>query len=413
MAVYKFFLRPLGPYFFGGERLAELGNKTDYFQRSELFPQQTTLLGMLRYEILSLEGQLPIKDEGISDHLIGKSSFPSGDYGKINALSPVFLSNGEDDFYVDGYRFTGNMSPLFMKQFESEKSTQQYFHEYEQGQTAGRAGLMVEKGEEVDEPCTEKADGREEPSSSDVPSSNSVYEHWTEKTDCREVIVSLSSSNNTKNLDDLVSEIEKPGINKNYGQRISDNSYFRMVYKDLREKTEIVEKGAILFAKRSEVSWGFVFYADIDYDFDLAKRIVFIGAERSSFEISCEVVNEMPTWGQAALTSEKLSRLVLLSDAYIENAEAVFRLCHLVCGQTQRFRHMRAETQDYTGQRTYYQRYWNKSHLYTLLKRGSVLFTSRANEVHKLIQETGDNKRFHEIGYNHVLNDTSNFLCSK
>ena len=45
-------LAPLSDFFFGGEATFGQGQNQHYFVRSNPWPQQTTLLGMLRYELL-------------------------------------------------------------------------------------------------------------------------------------------------------------------------------------------------------------------------------------------------------------------------------------------------------------------------------------------------------------------------
>ena len=58
---YLGILRPLDLYFLGGERNFQFGKakeKTEYYLQSERLPQQSTLVGMLRFFILSQAGLL-------------------------------------------------------------------------------------------------------------------------------------------------------------------------------------------------------------------------------------------------------------------------------------------------------------------------------------------------------------------
>ena len=77
MAVFYVTLSPLEPYFFGSER--KLGDgfsntRSSYFVQSELVPQQSTLLGMLRFFLLKQAGY--VRDDYRTDEeLIGKNSF--------------------------------------------------------------------------------------------------------------------------------------------------------------------------------------------------------------------------------------------------------------------------------------------------------------------------------------------------
>lgn len=98
MSNYKISLQPLGPYFFGGENtFGEDG--TAYFVQSKYLPQQTALLGLLRYELLAQNNLLGRFDKKIWADLIGEASFqyPSDtiqNFGAIKKMSSLFLSCG-------------------------------------------------------------------------------------------------------------------------------------------------------------------------------------------------------------------------------------------------------------------------------------------------------------------------------
>lgn len=105
---YFLTLRPLAPAYFGGEHGPV---EEDYFLKTRLFPQQTAVLGMLRYELLKRNAGLKyaagqgfaIDDPGSASELIGASSF-SGDagqtFGKIQQLSPVFLHYDDTAWFL-------------------------------------------------------------------------------------------------------------------------------------------------------------------------------------------------------------------------------------------------------------------------------------------------------------------------
>src|ERR1035437_5105326 len=106
MSMTKFLIRlkPLTPYFFGGENTFGDNNQS-YYVRSNYLPQQTTLLGFLRYELLlqnKLLGTDPEKKDWKS--LIGKKSFQKengayiSEFGAIKKISPVFLSSEQESY---------------------------------------------------------------------------------------------------------------------------------------------------------------------------------------------------------------------------------------------------------------------------------------------------------------------------
>lgn len=104
MEKYLITLKPLEPYFFGGERTFGFGRglktKSPYYIVSENVPSQPTLFGTLRYIILeqndALWGQ---ENSSMQEDLVGKESFSfesarqntSQVFGKIRNISPLFL----------------------------------------------------------------------------------------------------------------------------------------------------------------------------------------------------------------------------------------------------------------------------------------------------------------------------------
>jgi len=114
---YKILLKPLEPFFFGGEQtFGKLGNKESgsYIAVSRYFPNQTALLGMLKKEILKNEGLLSrkIRGEWINEdkkqkakEIVGDEKFSfknkkSLNYGKIRKLQPLFLQKGDEEFFA-------------------------------------------------------------------------------------------------------------------------------------------------------------------------------------------------------------------------------------------------------------------------------------------------------------------------
>jgi len=118
MSKQKFLLslRPVDTYFFGGERTFGQAKKemqkkeraalrslkdTSYLAISNPYPQQTTLLGLLRYLLLQQNGALPLhQNRTKANVLIGPKSFqPDGeleqDFGTIEQLSPLLIQKDQ------------------------------------------------------------------------------------------------------------------------------------------------------------------------------------------------------------------------------------------------------------------------------------------------------------------------------
>lgn len=109
-------MTPLEPYAFGSDKTAayagaDITGKSTYFVRSKDVPEQTTILGMLRYIILEEQGLLKSdysytpQEKELMRKCIGPSSFQFSsaekqDFGLIHSISPLFLIDGQDHVYI-------------------------------------------------------------------------------------------------------------------------------------------------------------------------------------------------------------------------------------------------------------------------------------------------------------------------
>jgi CRISPR-associated protein Cmr3 len=91
---YFITLTPYDLYFFGGEQ----NERADYYLKGNPNPQQTALLGMVRYQILDQNGLLEnnkIKDDDAAKEWIGADSFKhdisNQGFGKIVSISPCYI----------------------------------------------------------------------------------------------------------------------------------------------------------------------------------------------------------------------------------------------------------------------------------------------------------------------------------
>ncbi len=109
---YLITLTPMDWFFFGGERTLDDGKSADYISHSNKFPQQSALLGMIRYQLLkqhNLLSQFPYTEnkpteKEIMKALIGEQSFrmterkaKSLGLGVIKQISPLMLIECKDD----------------------------------------------------------------------------------------------------------------------------------------------------------------------------------------------------------------------------------------------------------------------------------------------------------------------------
>lgn len=128
MALYKIKIAPLQYYFFGGEKHDE-DLKVNYFVESLDYPQQTTILGALRYILLlhkNLLGgkSLPADKQAEANDLIGPESFKygkQGSFGKIESVSPLYFTDGKNDYHFAPLDLNFDMSDDFVLNFENER----------------------------------------------------------------------------------------------------------------------------------------------------------------------------------------------------------------------------------------------------------------------------------------------------
>ncbi len=106
---YTLSLKPLAPYFFGGERNFQYGTSgqqaqaSPYFIESEPVPSQSTLFGLTRYLGISEKKE----DYSIDDTMIGPETFKMEDenqtFGKIISISGLWIEkrgNGRTEYFM-------------------------------------------------------------------------------------------------------------------------------------------------------------------------------------------------------------------------------------------------------------------------------------------------------------------------
>ncbi|HIP59379.1 MAG TPA: hypothetical protein EYH01_03005 [Campylobacterales bacterium] len=143
---YKILLKPLEPFFFGGEQtFGKLGDKESgsYIAVSKYFPNQTALLGMFKKEILKNEGLLSrkIRGEWVNEdkkqkakEIVGdeKFSFEKNEflnYGKIHKLEPLFLQKGNEEYFAikDIFKFQIDLNPPLLKGYKAKTGVELKF----------------------------------------------------------------------------------------------------------------------------------------------------------------------------------------------------------------------------------------------------------------------------------------------
>lgn len=268
MTKYKITLKPIGKFFFGGDmRFSLNGDKNEYVSyiiQSMKFPQQTSVLGMLRFLILRNSNAFDndkqiIVDKSEAKRMIGECSFSMenkvSDFGVISSISPCYISE-------EGKL----LCPEFMiKENEPFGSSQRSFN------------AIVNEMEKENVP---------------------FFENYNAKNG------TLLCFGNHKECD-IFKEDCRNGIDRDIKTgETGDKSLFKQVsYQFCNDK------------------YAFCFYADVNADLTAYNnQIVSLGADSSYFSFFAEVANMDDT------ASQKGVKIILTSDAYIPSGEKLVTL---------------------------------------------------------------------------------------
>lgn len=388
MSTYLIKLTPLDKFFFGQKKTFGDDN-ANYFVYSSHFPQQTALLGLLRYQLLQIAGEDVFKDNKIQDtnkaaKLIGEQSFSPFvkdklQFGIIQSLSPVFIidkkknDEGKEEYFLPvGKRF----------QKKKEKAPYSLLH------LSCQAGCPPIFGE--------------------YKPKKGLASCW------------LSSNGTTLlNEEDFFTKDERIGIRKDYEGATNDDAFFRQRYYRFKNFKKVVEDEEGNECKQPPVrEHDFCFavlletHRDIKHE-ELNKRIVYLGGERQPFLMDLMEVREETfklNIESSTLTSdEKHYTVVLLSDAMIEpehlegvkfaSTEVKDFACLLTHVGTRKFynKKKKREEQNLEKDETVL------SHQHELYARGSVFYFDTEEQADQFCEDLEKVPNFHTIGYNHTI----------
>jgi len=377
---YLVTLKPLAPYYFGGENSFDEDN-VNYFVRSNYLPQQTTILGFLRYELLLQNGLLGTDPETADwKGLIGESSFQKKDgsfasgFGAIKKISPVFLSNGRQNFICQSFDWG-------------------VADHKENGKSAKRLlPLEYSIGSNADTVLSKYMTG--------VPVLKAGNDPFKQKTGIKQLWV--SSDGNIARQWDYENEFDtgrgfengffissrQIGINRKVKRSRNDTGdFYKIVKYDLRD------------------DFAFAFFANIDLpkEKNFRSRVVTMGGERSVFQMT--VANSMESFERIFSSNtfnshrnDKRKAIVLTSDAYTE--DNILALCDFAITETIPFRGIQT-TQQRSGDyiRIKGGAIAKTQQLLHLLKRGSIFFCKDLSGLKKAIH----NETFQTVGYNYFI----------
>ena len=363
MTNHKYFVKitPLNTFFFGGEKTFNtVTDEINYFASSNKWPQQTTILGLMRY-------------------LIGKGC----DFAPDKIGSHSFIANLDE-----GYGIIKNISPVFITSKEKGGKVKYWLE----------AGTDFQKSKDKNvlqkitfKPLIKEKPGDEEcygVYSSGLNSKNSIPNL---KFDYKEYLIQTlfdySEQDKIVDIDSFYSTQLQVGNRKNYEGSTEEEAFFKQKF----------------YLFKRNIAFGV--FLETSEEIPFKSKTGMMGADQSLFRVEFNEPQEsiFKEIENQNLILTDANRLVLLSDAYVD-FEILIK-CSFSISNTSDFRNIitygvetkdNKKTQDFarigTGDSA------KKSEIkLNLLQRGSVLYSDNMKAVTSLF----DNNSFKNIGYNY------------
>ncbi len=362
MPTYQFKLTPLDTIFFGDEKSPF---KQEYLQKSRYLPQQTTILGFLRYEVLRRADKLG-KEHHLWPDLIGYQSFNGSAgqvFGIIQKVGPVGIWHDAKILY-----------PLSNPEAMREKKV---------------AAKVCFGDGQADWDSLSLFEGVNQGNRYDPKNHNhfttvfSDYNGSSFRADCDndEVFERTNGFKLPRTQTGIFWKDVRPGITKSYIGVPGDEGYY---------KTEFL---------RMMNGFAYTFSAEIhDHNLlDAAKweepAIVKFGGDRSLFRM--EVIDYKD---QSTGSGEVF---VLKSDALVSNF--VYEHCRSIISDVRHFRNIRTNS---SAKENFYNKrpgIKNNGNAEILLASGSIPIAKDANSADLLAAALQQNEAYTNIGYNQFI----------
>lgn len=360
MSRYLVTLKPVDKFFFGSDMTFEIpGNDNhnrmfkSYIIESSMFPQQTSLLGMMRFLLLRKSPYFKdgmISDKSKASKLIGGHSFQVNnhdDYGKILSLTGCFIHDRHNNLDYSFAPFT---------------------HKFKL-QNTEKTGYV--NGIKINIPDILEYEAKK------------GYDKY------------LLSREGEKKIDDIFVADRRIGINRNINTGQTEDS---ALFKQISYRFYDFDKDN----GNRIADYCFAFYVDVD-DIDLTSseyngEVVSVGADNSQFVINFEkdIVDNRPT-------VKHDNAIVLQSPAYL--SRNTLSHCSFFVTQTIPFRFLETSV-DKTDDYTIYSKTLKRSNKYELYAPGSIFFFSSEENMNKFIShmtnKDGDKEtnEFAKVGFN-------------
>ncbi len=367
---YRIDFTPLDKYFFSNEdryRLkstaAGLNLSMDYYQVSRRLPQQTTLLGALRYLKLKSIGQIPIVDKKLAVKSIGESSFrykkeekERQDFKAIGNISPVGIGHGNNTYFPNAFDINSSGKKVRIK--KTTFTTNKHSNRSTDLETIYKNAYILQDYNEKD-----------------------GIDHFL-----------IASSESVLNYDQVFISSEAVGIKKNNRSEEQEDTLYKQTSYSLAK--------------------GFTFRIEVDMDIDNAENgfVIPMGADGHLFQIALEEIekpsrpNEVKDYNYVHLTGD-----TLVNDFDVNNP--IFSIA-----ETAVFRHLRSKVQANNSAYYHSKPYRNddqlmpedefsRSEKYMLLKCGSVFWFENHTEAKAFTNLIDQEQNLISIGYNHYTTE--------
>lgn len=372
MRIFKVTLEPKDWFFFGGASTFDNGTKTSYIAHSMLLPQQTALLGMIRYQLLKqnnlLFGQGGKPDMSEVKKLIGENSFCMNDdspksFGAIIGISPVFL----EEYKLESQQAMRELYPLSLTnsyKLSFNKDVRVYMTDKEKKMLIDDNDSFVVKEYENFMKYGDK-DGN-------LISTDNIFETRMQ--------VGI-----TKNTDFKPEEGEKEG------------NFF---------KHEMVRFRS---SKDKSTSFRYAFFVQLNNQ-EIRRDHVFLGAERSCFDMKIIPVEgaelKQLYLDHCPSKCDTKGRIEILSPTYVEDVDKLDSLCDFHWSYIIPFRNI-TFNKDGKGKLNSGNVSYDRGAIsYNMLCSGSVLFFDESKR--KDIEDMLNKEYLQSVGYNYFSSMNNN-----
>lgn len=389
--IYKINLKPLESYFFGTSKkfIRRSGDKdkTNYDIDSNIYPQQTSILGMLRKEILKIEDlfqedQSKYDDKEKIVSKIGSKGFLIDDnnetnisYGVIKKISEVFIERT-----VENERIKMFKGPFDFKISEN--------------------GSIISN--KLDNPKTKilklSMNGR-------IKKNFRMIE-WDRKKSKSPDFIGIKENKEFLKFDfyELFTKEDKLQIkipNRRNNSGNNDTEMFRKQKYNFNNRDTSEQRSA------KNIDMSFAFYADLELSFKGNKDVVYqnkvyLGGDKSTFDMSIETVDEKEkleyenSFNSEINEENEFSKWYLLSDMYLEESDYDFIYENLIGGN---LKYIDANCFTTKIENNMIKQYQWQDKTYKFIEKGSSMIFDK-NMEDKCYEKLSKYCNFEQIGLN-------------